>query len=89
MPDPHSLKIGDQICFIAIPEEWSQPGYTVHKESIAFLKAMIRRARPSRVARLDAYGQPWIEARIRQRGKLHYHRLARCQAASSILQISH
>jgi hypothetical protein len=29
MPDPTTLKVGDRIRFIAVPDEWSRKGYTV------------------------------------------------------------
>jgi hypothetical protein len=73
MPDPRTLKVGNLVRFVAIPTEWSQPGYTVHRESVAFMKKMIKRTWPSRVYEIDEYGQPWITARIRERGKLCLH----------------
>ena len=73
MPDPKSLKTGDFVRFIALPDEWSRPGFTVHRESVAFMKSMIRRTWPSRIVGIDEYGVPWIHARVRVRGKLHFH----------------
>ena len=73
MPDPKCLKVGDLVRFTALPDEWSRPGFTVHRESVAFMRAMIRRTWPSRVAEIDDYGQPWIHARLRLRGRLHHH----------------
>jgi hypothetical protein len=73
MPDPKSLKVGDLVYFTAIPDEWSRPGYSVLPESNLFMKAMLRRIRPSRVVEIDEYGRPWIHARlhIRKRYELH------------------
>jgi hypothetical protein len=73
MPDPRSLKVGDLVRFVALPEEWSRPGCGVHRESVAFMKTMIRRSWPSRVYTIDEYGYPWIRARLRQRGVIHHH----------------
>jgi hypothetical protein len=73
MPNPQSLKVGDLIRFISIPEEWSRPGYWVPASSRAFMKAMIKRGRPARVYKIDESGQPWIRARLRQRGMVGYH----------------
>ena len=73
MPKPQSLKTGDLVRFVAMPDEWSHPGYTVHAESITFMKKMIRRSSPSRVSEIDEYGYPWIDARIREHGRIHYH----------------
>jgi hypothetical protein len=74
MPDPKSLKVGDRVRFVAIPAEWSQPGFAVHAFDRSFMKQMIRRTWPSRVYEIDEYGQPWISARIREKdGKLHFH----------------
>jgi hypothetical protein len=73
MPDPKSLKVGDLVRFVSIPTEWSTPGYTIHRDSVLFMKKMIKRGRSSRVREIDEYGQPWIHARIRERGSIHYH----------------
>lgn len=73
MPDSKTLKVGDFVRFIALPDEWSRPGYTTPRDSLAFMKVMITRNWPSRIARIDEYGYPWIEARIARRGKWHYH----------------
>ncbi len=73
MPDPQSLQVGDLVRFIGIPEEWSQSGYRIQRSSILFMKNLIRRTWPSRVSRIDDTGFPWIEARIRNRGRIEYH----------------
>jgi hypothetical protein len=73
MPDPQALKIGDRVRFVAIPEEWSQPGYRVSAASRRFMAKMLRRSWPSRVVEIDEFGTPWISARIRERGKLRLH----------------
>jgi hypothetical protein len=73
MPDPHFLKVGDLVRFVALPDEWSRPDYSVHRESVAFMKVLIKRSWPSRKARIDEYGSPWVEVRISQHGKLDYH----------------
>ena len=73
MPDPKLLRVGDFVRFVALPDEWSRPGFTTPPDSIAFMKQMIRRSWPSRVYEIDEYGQPWIRAKIRERGKLREH----------------
>jgi hypothetical protein len=73
MPDPKSLKVGDFVRFTALPDEWSRPGTGVHRESISFMKEMVRRTWPSRVEKIDEYGYPWIRARVRTRGRLYFH----------------
>lgn len=73
MPDPKSLKVDDRVRFIALPDEWERPGYQLPKESLAFMKAMIKRTWSSRVYMIDEYGTPWIEARMRQRGRYVHH----------------
>ena len=73
MPDPKTLKVGDLIRFTELPAEWSQKGFTIHSDTIRFMKKMIRRTWPSRVCMIDEYGQPWIEAVTIERGKRHYH----------------
>lgn len=72
MPNPGSLKIGDYVRFVALPDEWSSPGYVVPAYTLAFMKVMIGRRWASRVYEVDELG-PWIMARVRQRGKLRYH----------------
>jgi hypothetical protein len=71
--EPESLKVGDLVRFVAIPDEWLSPGCTVHAESIAFMKKMVRRSWPTRVSEIDEYGHPWIHARIRERGRMRHH----------------
>lgn len=73
MPQPQSLKVGDLIRFVALPDEWSRPGRAVVPESIAFMQKMVTRRRPSRVAEIDEFGYPWINARLRECGTLRYH----------------
>jgi len=73
MPNPRTLKIGDRVRFISIPEEWKQPGYGIQRESIAFMKRMLKRATPVRVTIIDEYGTPWISAITIERGKRNYH----------------
>lgn len=73
MPDPRTLKVGDLVRFVKLPDEWADPNYFTHPETRAFMKRMIKRAWPSRVAWIDKDGYPWIEARMRQRGRLYYH----------------
>jgi hypothetical protein len=72
VPDPSTLKVGDRVRFIALPEEWRRPEHTLAKEELAFMKTMLRRRSPSRVLEIDEYGVPWIAARIRRRGRCEY-----------------
>ena len=73
MPDPSQLKVGDRVRIIAVPEEWSRPGFFVHRDSRAFMQAMIKRRFPSRVFKIDADGVPWIRARTKVGDRLVYH----------------
>jgi hypothetical protein len=73
MPDPKRLKVGDRVRFIALPEEWQIPNRCIPRDSITFMRRMIRRRYPSRVARISDEGYPWIDAQMVQRGKKHYH----------------
>jgi hypothetical protein len=73
MPDPRRLKVGDQVRFVAIPDEWLRRNRALHRDSLAFMKNMISRKSPSRIWRIDDSGYPWIRARMMYRGKPHYH----------------
>jgi hypothetical protein len=73
MPNPKCLKVGDFVRFVSLPDEWSQKGFSVPHDDIAFMKKMVKRSWPSRVFMIDEYGDPWISARIRERGKYYYH----------------
>lgn len=73
MPDPRSLQIGDRIRFLALPDEWRQPGCTVHRESRAFMKLLISRRRIVTISSRDDYGQPWFQVRLRADGRMHEH----------------
>jgi len=74
MPDPRSLKVGDRVRFVSLPEEWSHPEFHVPREDLIFMNSMIQRTWPSRVSEIDEFGYPWIRARMRTRGKVHHHR---------------
>src|SRR4029078_12709070 len=70
---PRRLKVGDRIRFVSLPEEWNEPGYTIHKSSAEFMKRMIRRGRPCRIAKIE-HGSPWIRARLRAKnGRVEHH----------------
>lgn len=73
MPDPSKLKVGDRIRFVTLPDEWSQPGYRLPRESMAFMKHMLKRSYSLRIVQIDEYGVPWISARIRDRGRVKRH----------------
>ena len=73
MPDPKKLKIGDKVKFVALPDEWNAPGYFVHDETVAFMKAMIARTWPSQVCRIDEDGYAWIQARMRHGDGIAHH----------------
>jgi hypothetical protein len=73
MPDPRQLKVGDRVKFVSLPEEWRYPGNHIHRDSLAFMRKMIRRKSSSRVAMIDAWGYPWVRAVMFQRGKWHHH----------------
>ncbi|MFO1065309.1 MAG: hypothetical protein U0892_15695 [Pirellulales bacterium] len=73
MPNPLELKIGDRVHFISLPEEWNRPGYVIHRDAKAFMKRMLKRKKPVRVAMIDEYGTPWIFANTIERGRRHYH----------------
>ena len=73
MPDPKTLKVGDKVVFTSLPEEWEDPGYRVDPDDVAFMEHLIRRGRPSRVCMVCEHGHPWIEARIKERGRLVHH----------------
>lgn len=73
MPDPRTLKVGDKIRFISIPDEWSLPKYKVPRESKRFMNHMLMRRLSSRVYEIDEYGHPWIAARLKIKGKIEHH----------------
>lgn len=73
MPSPDTLKVGDRVRFIALPDEWSEPSYGIHPDSISFMKRMLKRATPVRVTMIDEFGTPWIDAVTIERGKRHSH----------------
>ena len=73
MPDPKKLEVGDRIRFVSLPEEWHDAQFTVHPETVEFMNVMISRTWPSRVFKIDEFGTPWIDARIRRNGRIEYH----------------
>lgn len=81
MPDPKCLRVGDLVRFVKLPDEWAQPGHSVSRSSVLFMKRLIRRSWPSRVHKIDEYGQPWIQARMHEKGRYHYHSWAIVEAS--------
>ena len=73
MPDPKLLRVGDRVRFVSLPEEWLSSHASVSQASIWFMNKMIARTWSSRVSSIDNTGYPWINARIRHRGRLHHH----------------
>ncbi len=73
MPDPKTLKVGDKIRFVSIPDEWSDPNVFVHKDDVKFMKAIISRGLPSRIYDVDEYGTPWVEMRLQGPDGLEQH----------------
>ncbi len=73
MPDRKALKVGDRVRFVALPDEWRRPGFTVGRGDRDFMRAMIRRSFSSRIYEIDEYGTPWIAARIWHRERWEYH----------------
>ena len=73
MPNPYTLKVGDRIRFVSLPEEWNEPGHGIHRDSFSFMKRMLKRTVPVRVTMIDENGTPWIDAVTIERGKRHYH----------------
>ena len=73
MPDPKKLKVGDRVKFVSLPEEWNDPKYWVHEDTVAFMKAMIARSWSSRIREMHELGHPWIRARMKERGTTVYH----------------
>jgi hypothetical protein len=73
MPDPMTLKVGDRVRFISLPQEWDDPKYQVQPCSVRFMKELVARTWPSRVFRIDDVGTPWIRARFTTGPVKGYH----------------
>ncbi|MHC4516665.1 MAG: hypothetical protein ACYS5W_23645 [Planctomycetota bacterium] len=74
MPDPKSLRVDDRVRFVALPDEWRKPGYTVDPESVELMETLIARRRSCRVSGIAEDGYPWIEARVRDAdGQMIHH----------------
>ncbi len=76
MPNPKKLQIGDRIRFVTLPDEWDDPKFHVHDDTIELVTALVERGRSSRVCEIADDGYPWIKARLRQGdGTIVYHSL--------------
>lgn len=73
MPDPKSLRVGDRVRFVDLPEEWSQPNYVVHENSVEFMKRLIMRTWPSRVREIDERGYPWVSVKLKVGDTYEHH----------------
>jgi hypothetical protein len=75
--DWQKLRVGDRVRFVAIPTEFSRPGYFVHRDTLRVYRRLIERRRPVRVAYLDDWKLPWIRCQFRRKdGRIEYHSLA-------------
>jgi hypothetical protein len=71
------LRIGDRIRIVEIPSEFFQKGYLIHPCSLRAYQKLTSRGRSLRVARIDAWGVPWVDFRFKRRdGKWEWHSLA-------------
>ena len=71
------LKVGDQVRFVAMPSEFSTPGYYVHPHTLSVYRRLIARRRPVRVFKIDEWKFPWIRCQFRRKdGRWEYHSLA-------------
>jgi len=73
MPDPKSLRVGDRVRFVGLPEEWSKPDEFVDDDDVEFMKRMIARTWPARIAEIDERGSPWIWVRLKVGGTWEHH----------------
>jgi hypothetical protein len=70
------LKVGDRVRMVHLPTEFSQPGYTLHRDTLRSYRRLIARARPLRVYQLDAWRMPWVRCRFRRKdGRWEHHSL--------------
>jgi hypothetical protein len=69
------LRVGDLIRLTSMPEEFSQPGYFLHRDTRRVYQRLINRRRPLRIYMHDEFGRPWIRCRFLEKDGWHYHGL--------------
>ncbi len=50
--------------FVALPDEWAAAIDEIPDESVDLMRFLIGQQNPSRIDRVDEYGQPWIDVQI-------------------------
>lgn len=70
------LKVGDLVLLAFMPEEFNQPGYTLHKDTLRVYKAILNHNKPLKIKSIDEDGIPWVEYREKYRGFKLTHSLA-------------
>jgi len=71
------LKVGDRVRLTEFPPEYLREGCYIHPDMIRLYKKLLSRRRSLRVARIDEYGEPWIDCKFRRRnGDWEWHTLA-------------
>ena len=73
MLDPRTLKVGDKIRFISMPDEWAELECHIPRESRRLMEHMLLRRFPSRVCQIDEHGWAGIAVRLRIDGKIEHH----------------
>lgn len=73
MPNPKTLKIGDKIKFIHHPVEWDDPKFHIDKWDKKFMDILISRGYWQKISKIDEYGKPWIQTRIKNKNRVEHH----------------
>jgi hypothetical protein len=86
MPDPSRLQVNDQVKFVGLPSEWSETGFQVQPEDIAFMRSLIELGYYQRICAIDEYGKPWIKVRLKVDDKYETHTWALFERTGWILK---
>jgi hypothetical protein len=65
--NPADLKVNDRIRIVSLPVKVGQEGYQIHDDTLRSYRALIKRRRSVRIARIDDWGMPWFAFKLRRK----------------------
>lgn len=70
------FRIGDRICIVQFPAEFSQPGYFLHDDTRVLYEHLIDKRVVLMVENVDEWNVPWVAYVSHKEGDEEYHTIA-------------
>ena len=73
MPNPHRLRVGDQVQFTRIPSEWDAGNFFIQAEDRLFMDQVVAKGRWYKVYEIDEYNHAWVSILIYINKRREHH----------------